>query len=339
MILQEKVSIIIPLYKVEEYLHTCLDSVLAQDYPYWEAILVDDGSPDHCGDIAEEYAVKDGRFRVIHQENGGLSAARNTGMQAATGKYLMFMDSDDWWPYPQLLSKLVAEMQRGPWDIINFNAEVHDHTGVYLFVDLDEEATTAELQRKMYLHQMLETVWNKIYRCSLWEGIKFPVGGIIEDYYVMPEVFSRAKRIRNWDFIGYAYNQMNADSITSRFPVTRHAWTLRGALHHLALIEQGVLPNDAELIRQKQQEVGKFALRVLVAKAGGANLRAHDVQIAQEELAAHPEWLSKRRYRLLNSWRQNFPFLFTLYGKVIWTAKKWANPKQSFHKRPLKNKS
>ena len=91
-----KISIIVPVYKVEKYLCRCLDSIVAQTFTDWECILIDDGSPDNSGKICDEYAEKDGRFRVIHQENAGVSAARNAGLDAARGEWIGFVDSDDW---------------------------------------------------------------------------------------------------------------------------------------------------------------------------------------------------------------------------------------------------
>ena len=90
------ISVIVPVYNVEKYIHRCVDSILNQTFTDFELILVDDGSPDNCGAICDEYAAKDSRVRVIHQENGGLSAARNAGIDAAVGKYIMFCDSDDY---------------------------------------------------------------------------------------------------------------------------------------------------------------------------------------------------------------------------------------------------
>ena len=94
--MEPKVSIIVPIYRVEKYLSQCVDSLLCQTLEEIEIILVDDGSPDNCGRIADEYARQDSRVKVIHQENAGLSAARNTGIRAATGEYIGFVDSDDW---------------------------------------------------------------------------------------------------------------------------------------------------------------------------------------------------------------------------------------------------
>ena len=91
-----KISIIVPVYKVEQYLRRCLDSIVAQTFTDWECILIDDGSPDNSGRICDEYAEKDKRFRVFHQENVGVSAARNKGLDEARGEWIGFVDSDDW---------------------------------------------------------------------------------------------------------------------------------------------------------------------------------------------------------------------------------------------------
>ena len=94
--MENKVSVIIPVYKVEKYLEKCIDSVINQSYSNLEIILVDDGSPDNCGKICDKYAKKDNRIRVIHKTNGGLSDARNNGIKIATGNYIAFIDSDDY---------------------------------------------------------------------------------------------------------------------------------------------------------------------------------------------------------------------------------------------------
>ena len=94
--MKELISVVVPVFKVEGYLNRCVDSVLGQTYDNFELILVDDGSPDRCGEICDEYAGRDQRVRVLHKENSGLSAARNSGIEIARGDYLTFLDSDDW---------------------------------------------------------------------------------------------------------------------------------------------------------------------------------------------------------------------------------------------------
>ena len=103
------ISVIVPVYKAEAYLHACIDSILSQTVSDFELILVDDGSPDNCPALCDAWAKKDARIKVIHRENGGLAAARNTGLQAAQGDWLLFLDSDDYWP-PHMLEKLRAAL-------------------------------------------------------------------------------------------------------------------------------------------------------------------------------------------------------------------------------------
>ena len=121
-----EVSVIVPVYKVEPYLHRCIDSILGQTFTDFELILVDDGSPDNCGKICDEYAKKDGRVRVVHKENGGVSSARNTGLQIACGKFIYFCDSDDY-VEKELLNDTVQAMDG--YDLVSFNRDVVDIYG------------------------------------------------------------------------------------------------------------------------------------------------------------------------------------------------------------------
>ena len=116
-----KFSIVIPVYKTKQYLDFCVQSVVSQTYQNFEILLIDDGSPDCCGSLCDAWAARDPRIRTIHQENGGLSAARNTGMRNACGDYLMFLDSDDWWANDQVLAAIAANLERTQADVVSFN--------------------------------------------------------------------------------------------------------------------------------------------------------------------------------------------------------------------------
>ena len=116
-----KFSIVVPVYRVEQYLDECVQSVLAQTYSNLEVILVDDGSPDRSGVMCDDWAKKDSRVRVVHQENGGLSAARNTGIRHAEGDYILFLDSDDWWENDKVLMAVANQLERTPADVVSFN--------------------------------------------------------------------------------------------------------------------------------------------------------------------------------------------------------------------------
>lgn len=118
-----KFSVIVPIYKVEEYLPACVDSILGQNYPDFEVILVDDGSPDNCPGICDDYARKDARVKVVHKENGGLSDARNAGIAAATGDYLLFVDSDDFWSCPEVLSTVAGVIEKTNATIVQYGRQ------------------------------------------------------------------------------------------------------------------------------------------------------------------------------------------------------------------------
>ena len=172
---QPKISIIVPVYKVEPYLRKCLDSIINQTYTDLEIILVDDGSPDNCGAICDEYARKDSRILVIHKENGGVSAARNTGLEAATGEYIGFVDSDDWIDsdmYENLLclllqhgadiaqSGIVFEKESTHWEMYTPNQPVFC------------ECKTSSFPGETWI-LFSNSIWNKLYKASVAKSAKF----------------------------------------------------------------------------------------------------------------------------------------------------------------------
>ena len=177
------ISIIVPVYRVEAYLKACVDSLLDQTFSDIEILLVDDGSPDHCGVICDEYAGKDARVRVIHQKNGGLSRARNAGIERAQGEYLCFVDSDDY-VAPEYCESLYALLRDSDCDL--------SVCGVCRFEDGttpvcdSEEGQSVRVDRVDFLRMQLEKksefgVWNKLYRRELFDKIRFSEGRIHED--------------------------------------------------------------------------------------------------------------------------------------------------------------
>lgn len=182
-----KVSVIVPVYKVEPYLRRCVDSILAQTFTDFELILVDDGSPDNCPAVCDEYAAKDSRVHVIHQENGGLSAARNAGIDWAfansDSEWISFVDSDDW-VHPEMLERLLHAVQ-----------ECGVSVGVCGFARTEGEES--EIRREELFPQKWSTevffvehdinaivAWGKLYRKVCFDGIRYPVGKIHEDEFI-----------------------------------------------------------------------------------------------------------------------------------------------------------
>lgn len=197
--MDDLISVIVPIYKVEKYLKKCVESILEQTYSNLDIILVDDGSPDNCGDIIEEFRKKNERIRTIHQKNGGLSDARNSGIKIAKGKYIVCIDSDDW------IEKNMIEVLYK--DIINTNSDI----SVCEFVEEDDlqnilstkkynneiiEFSSKEALKSLIKQDILTNhAWNKLYKASLFEGIEYPKGQLMEDVSTTYKLFEKANKI------------------------------------------------------------------------------------------------------------------------------------------------
>jgi len=186
------VSVIVPIYKVEQYLPQCIDSIIGQTYRDLEIILVDDGSPDACGRISDEYAKKDKRVKVYHKENGGLSDARNYGIRMATGEYLGFVDSDDWIE-PDMFETLVSTAEKNIADIVScgFFREGPENTVVNSNDDM-KFTNSANLVKALLRDDISVFVWNKLYRKSRFPQSAFSKGHVYEDIVIMHKVLLMA---------------------------------------------------------------------------------------------------------------------------------------------------
>ncbi len=198
--MQDLLSIIIPVYKVEKYLPRCVDSVLNQSYSNLEIILVDDGSPDGCPEICDDYCGKDARIRVLHKENGGLSDARNRGIEIARGKYIGFVDSDDY-IHQDMYMNLWMNIKREEADIavcgickvygekpagdISFENEAAVYTG--------RGAVKNIFDAKLYLSSVV--AWNKLYKRELFHAVRYPEGKIHEDEFTTYKLFWESAKV------------------------------------------------------------------------------------------------------------------------------------------------
>ncbi len=176
------VSVIIPVYKVEQYLERCVRSVTSQTYDNLEILLIDDGSPDRCGEMCDSFAAEDRRIRVIHQKNGGLSAARNTGIDASSGQWLFFIDSDDF-IHRDCIGKLLAAAETSGADIASCGFEKTEDDTIRGDVRFPatEVISRDEAMRRLFLEEDTSFAWGKIYRRELFQGIRFPEGRTFED--------------------------------------------------------------------------------------------------------------------------------------------------------------
>lgn len=192
------VSIIVPIYNVEKYLEKCIHSILNQTYKNLEIILVDDGSPDRCGEICDQYAKKDGRIIVLHQKNRGLGAARNAGIARASGKYLLFVDSDDYVD-AELAEKTVKLAEVENADIVIFDyLAVEEETGredIKGFKLRKNEIFSLREQPEALL--ITPSACNKLYHRDLFlkTGMSYPEGRYYEDLGTTPKLFLQAERM------------------------------------------------------------------------------------------------------------------------------------------------
>ena len=214
--MDKTVSIIVPIYKVEKYLCQCVDSILTQSYNDLEILLVDDGSPDHSGEICDEYARKDDRIKVIHKCNGGLSSARNAALDIATGEYILCVDSDDY-IHSDMVRRMCVAMQRNQSDIVVCGHYVQKKDR--LSIDDPYWDMAVNLDRYHALEALISDsvirsyAWGKLYRSSLFQGVRYPDGRNYEDIATTYLLFDKAERITRIPDILYYY-QMREDSIS-----------------------------------------------------------------------------------------------------------------------------
>lgn len=223
--MRDLISVIIPVYKVENYLCRCVDSVLEQTYTNMEIILVDDGSPDNCPVMCDEYARQDSRVKVIHQENAGLSGARNAGIDMAQGQWLAFVDSDDYLAADFLERLYQACVDTGSslsvcrWEYVRGETIPEHGTGetrVY---------TGREMLANLYVPDgaYFVVVWNKLYRKELFEDIRYPLGRIHEDEATTYRIYDKVKKAAYVDRSLYGYF-VTPVSITRGFNPKRMDW-------------------------------------------------------------------------------------------------------------------
>lgn len=206
---EKLLSVIVPVYNVETYLSRCVDSILSQSCSGMEVILVDDGSWDGSGALCDRYAAADSRVRVIHKENGGLSSARNAGLDAAAGEYVTFVDSDDWIE-PDSYDAMIALLERygaalvcgGRWDV---NGKTGRKTPG-LCPKKEERISGREMAGRIFLWDGCDSsACDKLYRRSLFASLRFPEGKVCEDVSVMYKIVLEAETVVLWNRPFYNY--------------------------------------------------------------------------------------------------------------------------------------
>lgn len=220
------ISVIVPIYNVEKYLNKCIDSIINQTYKNIEIILINDGSTDRSYELCTHYAKKDGRIKLINKKNGGLSDARNKGLEIAKGEYAVFIDSDDWIDR-SMLEKL--------YDLsIKYNADIVQ--GDYVKVYSDDDSIINDINNievncyspeqaleLLYSEKCVKTVvtWNKLYKRTLFNGINFPKGKIHEDEFTTYKLLHKANIVVDTNIPIYYYRQREGSIMKSDFSIRR----------------------------------------------------------------------------------------------------------------------
>ena len=218
-------SIIIPVYKVEMYLKNCIDTLLKQPFSDCEFILVDDGSPDACGMICDKYASEDNRIRVIHKQNGGLSSARNAGLDVARGKYITFVDSDDMIAPDSYIENIKYMEEHKDIDILEYPTYWNYGTkDAYLqnLGPLTFCGTEDIFSHWWRGNPITPAVWNKIYRYEIFKRIRFPEGHVFEDLFLIVDFSEVAKKLY-LSTIGTYFYYVRENSISrSHYSIDKH---------------------------------------------------------------------------------------------------------------------
>lgn len=231
----ELISVIVPVYNVADYLEQCLDSILNQTYKEFEVILVDDGSSDTSYSICSEYVKKDSRIRLYRQENKGLSAARNAGLELCGGGYITFIDSDDF-VSPEYLQGMIENLKQADADIAiceHYRLE----NGTFYFQKHDSNDIEIISSRDAFkrIHQVNYAVaWGKLYKSSLFRYVRFPVGRVYEDSFTLPKLYMFCEKIVVLPDELYCYRQRSTSIINSQYSFEKIA-------DHLAVYEEMML--------------------------------------------------------------------------------------------------
>lgn len=217
------ISVVVPVYKVEKYLDKCIQSIVDQTYRNLEIILVDDGSPDRCGAICDEWAARDGRIKVIHKRNAGSGAARNSGLDIARGELIGMVDSDDYIA-PQMYTHLYSLMEDDV-DIAECTIQeteedslaLDDGTAGEVRIFTTEEAMLAHIRDELFR----QTPPNKLYRSHTVKDVRFPVGTLIDDEFWTYRAIGNARKLAHSSSCMYAYRQQQGSAMHRPYSIRR----------------------------------------------------------------------------------------------------------------------
>lgn len=301
------VSLVVPIYKAQDYLRECVDSLLAQTYDNIEIVLIDDGSPDGCGAICDEYAARDGRINVLHQRNLGVSAARNAGVSASKGAFTAFIDADDWADC-DLVEYLLDLLTETDSDIAVCGCETSGNSST------GKVFTGEEALREMLLQKSFDTgPWSKLFKTELVKREPFPENMFFEDLAVMCRIIGGAQRVVYSDRKIYHY-RATPDGTMSGVHTERLLDEIKAADMMYTYVTETFPALEAEAASRKFSACCQVLLKLpeegyenfrktawdMICKTRGRVLAAHGVR-AKNRVAAAVSFLGGRAIRGL--WR------------------------------------
>lgn len=315
-----KVTVIVPVYNVEKYLRKCLDSLINQTYKNLEIIVVDDGSTDNSVKICDEFANKDNRITVIRQKNGGISIARNVGLDKMTGSYVIFVDSDDYLEINAVEKFLKISITEGADIVCSETIIIFKDRIVHNSNKENEKYSTELIKEKILLDKLGNHVITKFYKAELWKNIRFPEKLVYEDFYIMPSVCVNAKKIVYKCEPLYYYNRINPTSLSSLWN-DFNAWhrysKFKGYCEHLRIAKLLNKPNIMEWAEKKAlHEIVKAFCR----NYGKPCLSDNDLNEMKAYLKNNIKSIKqlKIKDRFLIWSILNCPYICKMYGKILY---------------------
>lgn len=314
-----KISVIVPVYKVENYLSRCVDSILNQTYTDFRLILVDDGSPDNCGKMCDDYAKEDSRIHVIHQRNGGLSAARNAGLdwfyEKDESEYILFADSDDWL-HPQHLEILMRPVtEKGiKISICGYNRpKEFENSSFFKYKNCEYELLSPEDMLLSHFWNY-NYAWGKLYHKSLFKDIRYPVGKNFEDTFTTYKLLYKCEKIAftNEPLYCYFYNEAG---------ITKSPWNKSELVVFDAMKEQLAFYKENGYLRAYEKEhklfVHHHAYQIVRIKENKKDLKKNK-KILKEIRGDLKRYLRKYKdkytvHTMTYSYEAAYPVIMSLY--------------------------
>lgn len=316
------VSVIVPVYNAEKYLCKCIDSILNQTFRDFELLLVDDGSPDGCGAICDEYETKDNRVTVIHKKNGGVSEARNAGLDRAKGDFISFVDPDDW-VEETLLQEAVDFLQKNSTDIVCFEVcEIKRHKKFVQYrFDRNKIFESGIATEKILADIIDNSPCNKVYKKEVWNGVRFPVGRRYEDVATIYKTFYNSEKVGYLKKALYYYIKHEGSATAVSFDAQRRYECFLGYKERY-LFSQTYCKETEEKCRAYAVKAGISTITALAAGSGHISAEAHrELTAFLHDATENIKYLGMKN-RILLWGIQNCPAVNTIYGKLSRWSKK-----------------